>query len=185
VKIDPGSRVTGLALVDDAMGRVAWAAEVAHRGQRIRDALLVRKARRRGRRQRKTHYRPARFANRRRREGWLPPSLASRIGNVLTWVARLRRSAPVDAVSLELVKFDTQLLQHPGISGVEYQQGELAGYEVREYLLEKWQRRCAYCGAQNVPLQIEHIVPKVRAVAPTASATSPLLAGHAIKPKAA
>ena len=48
------------------------------------------------------------------------------------------------------------------MSGVKYQQGELAGYEVREYLLEKWGRRCAYCGATDIPLQVEHIVPKVR-----------------------
>src|SRR6056297_1813270 len=46
------------------------------------------------------------------------------------------------------------------ISGVEYQQGTLFGYEVREYLLEKWQRRCAYCGTENVPLEIEHVVPR-------------------------
>ena len=37
------------------------------------------------------------------------------------------------------------------------QQGELAGYEVREYLLEKWGRKCAYCDAAGVPLQIEHL----------------------------
>jgi 5-methylcytosine-specific restriction endonuclease McrA len=84
---------------------------------------------------------------------------------VLTWVHRLQRLAPVAAVSQELVKFDTQLMENPEITGVEYQQGELAGYEVREvreYLLEKFGRKCAYCGAQNVPLQIEHIIPKVR-----------------------
>ena len=49
-------------------------------------------------------------------------------------------------------------MQHPEIQGVEYQQGELFGYEVRAYLLEKWGRQCAYCGAQEVPLQVEHIV---------------------------
>lgn len=162
VKIDPGSKTTGLALVNDGTGQVTWTAELTHRGQRIRDALLARKALRRGRRQRHTRYRPARFANRRRPEGWLPPSLASRVTNVLTWVARLRRYAPVGAVSQELVKFDTQLLEQPEIGGVEYQQGELAGYEVREYLLGKWHRRCAYCGATGVPLQVEHIVPKAR-----------------------
>src|SRR6516162_10122300 len=53
-------------------------------------------------------------------------------------------------------------MQNPEIDGIVYQQGELAGYEVREYLLEKWGRKCAYCKATNVPLQIEHIVPKVR-----------------------
>lgn len=33
---------------------------------------------------------------------------------------------------------------------------------VREYLLEKWRRKCSYCGIENVPLQIEHIVPKAK-----------------------
>ena len=51
-------------------------------------------------------------------------------------------------------------MDHPEISGMEYQQGTLAGYEVREYLLEKWKRACTYCGAQNVPLQVEHIQAK-------------------------
>lgn len=76
--------------------------------------------------------------------------------------ARLRRLCPVEALSQELVRFDTQLLQDAEISGVAYQRGELAGYEVREYLLEKWGRRCAYCSAMGVPLQIEHIMPKAR-----------------------
>jgi 5-methylcytosine-specific restriction endonuclease McrA len=135
---------------------------VTHRGQRVRDALLARRGIRRKRRQRHTRYRAARFDNRRRPEGWLPPSLESRIGNVLTWVSRLCGLASVGAVSQELVHFDTQLLEHPEISGVEYQQGELAGYEVREYLLEQFGRTCAYCGATGVPLHVEHMVPKVR-----------------------
>jgi hypothetical protein len=45
---------------------------------------------------------------------------------------------------------------------VQYQQGELFGYEVREYLLEKWERTCAYCNVQNVPLQVEHLHPKAK-----------------------
>jgi 5-methylcytosine-specific restriction endonuclease McrA len=162
LKIDAGSRTRGLALVNETTGQVVWAAELAHRGQRIHEALLARKALRRGRRQRHTRYRPARFDNRRRADGWLPPSLASRISNVLTWVARVRRYAPVAALSQELVRFDTQLLEQPEISSTEYQQGELAGYEVRAYLLEKWGRTCAYCGVRQVPLQVEHIVPKAR-----------------------
>jgi hypothetical protein len=55
-----------------------------------------------------------------------------------------------------------QLLENPEISGVEYQQGTLAGYELREYLLEKWGRKCAYCGKENIPLQIEHIIPRAK-----------------------
>jgi hypothetical protein len=75
----------------------------------------------------------------------------------------LQRWAPVAAISSELVRFDTQALENPEIAGVQYQQGTLAGYEVREYLLEKWHRTCAYCGATSVPLQIEHIVPRAHA----------------------
>lgn len=162
LKLDPGSKTSGIALVDDASGRVVWAAELTHRGQQIRDALLARRAVRRNRRGRKTRYRRPRFLNRRRRAGWLAPSLESRVWNIETWVRRLRRLAPVSAVSMELVRFDTHLMQNAEISGVAYQQGELAGYEVREYLLEKWSRKCVYCGALGVPLQIEHITPRAR-----------------------
>ncbi|MHB8596068.1 MAG: RNA-guided endonuclease IscB [Ktedonobacteraceae bacterium] len=82
---------------------------------------------------------------------------ASRIANIVTWVQRLSRLAPLTVLSQELVKFDMQQMAHPEISGMEYQQGTLAGYEVRAYLLEKWQRACTYCGVQNVPLQVEHM----------------------------
>ncbi|CAK0772951.1 hypothetical protein CCP3SC1_60007 [Gammaproteobacteria bacterium] len=51
-------------------------------------------------------------------------------------------------------------MANPEISSVEYQQGTLAGYELREYLLAKFERTCAYCGKKDVPLQIEHIQPK-------------------------
>jgi 5-methylcytosine-specific restriction endonuclease McrA len=162
LKLDPGSKTTGLAIVQEGTARVVWAGELTHRGQQIRARLLARRAIRRCRRQRKTRYRPARFLNRRRSDGWLPPSLGHRLDTTRTWVRRLKRLVPFSAISLELVRFDTQLMQNPEISGVLYQQGALEGYEVREYVLEKWGRSCAYCGATNVPLQIEHLIPKTR-----------------------
>jgi len=162
VKVDPGSKTTGIAVVTDATGRVVWAANLHHRGQRIKDALESRRAIRRSRRNRKTRYRQVRFLNRTRPKGWIAPSLQSRVDNIVTWVNRLGMVSNVTNISMELVKFDMQQMDHPEISGVEYQQGELAGYEVREYLLEKFGRRCAYCQIEHVPLQIEHIVPRAR-----------------------
>lgn len=164
VKIDPGSKYTGLALVGEFKrgNRLIWASVIEHRGDKIRKALLKRKQVRRNRRSRKTRYRKPRFLNRKRPKGWLPPSLESRIANIITWVGRLKKWSPITHISLELVKFDTQKLENPEIKGVEYQHGELFGYEVREYLLEKWGRRCAYCGATDVPLEIDHIIPKSR-----------------------
>jgi 5-methylcytosine-specific restriction endonuclease McrA len=156
VKIDPGSQTTGLALVDSD-NRVVFAAELTHRGKAIKSALDSRRSLRRGRRGRKTRYRAARFNNRVRAKNWLPPSLQHRVDTTLTWVNRFRRWAGIAEIAVERVKFDMQQMNNPDIAGVEYQQGTLAGYSAREYLLEKWGRKCAYCGAEHVPLQIEHI----------------------------
>lgn len=157
VKIDPGSQTTGIALVNDTTGDVVWAAEVRHRGEQIKRQMDKRRAARRSRRERKTRYRPSRFQNRRQRQGKLPPSLESRVCNVLTWVYRLLRLCPVTALSQELVKFDLQQMQQSSISGTEYQQGTLFGFEVREYVFLKWQHRCAYCDANSVPLELDHV----------------------------
>nr|WP_330359467.1 RNA-guided endonuclease IscB [Moorena bouillonii]AKQ09613.1 hypothetical protein [Moorena bouillonii PNG] len=158
IKIDPGSKVTGFALVQN--NQVIWGMELEHRGGLIKKKLESRKAVRHRRRNRNTRYRKPRFLNRRRKEGWLAPSLEHRVLTIETWVKRLIKFCPINQVWVERVKFDTQKMQNPEINGVEYQQGELAGYEVKEYLLEKWGRECTYCGKQSVPLQIEHIHPK-------------------------
>ena len=164
VKIDPGSKTTGFAVVAafPKGNRLIWAAELSHRGLSIKASLESRRSIRRGRRARKTRYRKPRFSNRKRPAGWLAPSIESRVLNVQTWVSRISRLAPVSSLSVEVVKFDTQLMDNAEISGVQYQQGTLQGYEVREYLLEKWGRKCAYCGKKDLPLQIEHLIPKSR-----------------------
>ncbi len=158
LKIDPGSKTTGLSILSGS--NLIWVAELTHRGQTIKASLESRRSLRRGRRNRHTRYRQARFLNRTRPKEWLAPSLQHRVETILTWVNKLSKVAPINAVFQELVRFDLQQMENPEISGVEYQQGELVGYEVREYLLEKWDRKCAYCGAENVQLQVEHIQPK-------------------------
>jgi 5-methylcytosine-specific restriction endonuclease McrA len=161
-KIDPGSKTTGLAVVNDTTGEVLWAAELTHRGEEVREALVKRRAARRSRRSRQTRYRKPRFNNRRRSKGWLPPSLRSRRDNVLTWVARLRKWCPLGTLSLELVKFDTALMQDATLQGEDYQRGTLAGFELRQYVLLKWKHTCAYCEASGVPLELDHVVPRSR-----------------------
>ena len=162
IKVDPGSRTTGIAIVNDQSGAVVFAAELTHRGKQIKKRLDDRRAVRRSRRARHTRYRKPRFQNRLRRAGWVAPSLESRVCNVTTWVKRLMRLCPLTAISMELVCFDLQKRENPTIEGCQYQQGTLAGYEVREYVLDKWSHRCAYCGKQNIPLQVEHIVPRAK-----------------------
>lgn len=160
LKLDPGSKTTGVALVQGE--DVIFGAELTHRGQAIKASLQSRCSLRRGRRNRHTRYRKAKFSNRTRPKGWLAPSLQHRVETTLTWVTRLTKIAPIASITQELVRFDLQQLENPEISGIEYQQGVLHGYEVREYLLNKWDRTCAYCGVTNTPLQVEHIHPKAK-----------------------
>ncbi|MBE3557560.1 MAG: RRXRR domain-containing protein, partial [Firmicutes bacterium] len=163
-----------------------------HRGKQVRKALTERRALRRARRNRKTRHRKPRFLNRKPqkcdacgknarhgsrycrqceagngqgfRDKRLAPSLESRAGNIVTWVNRLCRYVPVSSMTVEHVKFDMQKIQNPEIAGVEYQQGTLFGYELREYLLEKFGHQCAYCGGASGDdvLNIDHVIPKSR-----------------------
>lgn len=169
IKIDPGSKFTGIAIVretkniDVATGEIGITVhalnlfELLHRGRQISEALTARRAMRR-RRRGNLRYRAPRFLNRGNKAlGWLAPSLQHRVDTTVAWVNRFRRVAPVVGIAQELVRFDMQAMENPEISGVEYQQGTLAGYELREYLLEKWGRKCAYCDAKDVPLNLDHI----------------------------
>jgi 5-methylcytosine-specific restriction endonuclease McrA len=168
LKLDPGSKETGVAIVreatSDAAGEpdafVLSLAEIIHRGRQISEALTSRRSMRRARRGRKTRYRAARFNNRRKPTGWLAPSLRHRVDTTAAWVRRFIKLAPITALSMELVRFDMQAMENPEISGVEYQQGTLQGYEVKEYLLAKFGRSCSYCDATDRPLEAEHIVAK-------------------------
>jgi len=142
LKVDPGSKVTGMAVIREnvqaaGVQTVLHLAELTHRGERIHKALDQRRAYRRSRRHRHTRYRPKRFLNRRRAKGYLAPSLRHRVLTTLTWVNRYRSLCPFTAVTVESVRFDAQALQSPEIEGATYQQGALRGYELREYILER------------------------------------------------
>jgi len=153
IKLDPGSQSTGVSVVreskiiDTKTGEVSKNLEVLNLFQVNHRRSFLR-------------YRQARFHNRTKPKGWLAPSLQHRVDTLISLVLKLQRLAPIASISMELVKFYMQKIQNPGISGIEYQQGQLQGYEVREYLLEKWGRKCTYCNAKQVPLEIEHIVPR-------------------------
>ena len=162
LKIDYGSRHTGLAILKGS--KVCWLGQIEHRTN-IKDLLDGRRGYRRRRRNANLRYRKARFMFRTKLKGWLPPSLMSRVNNIKTFVRRLITCLPLGAISYENVKFDTQKLMNPDISGIEYQQGTLAGYEIREYLAEKFNHKCCYCGigqGQGRKFEVEHIIPKTR-----------------------
>ena len=163
-KIDPGSKKSGIALVGNFKRgkKVIFAINLEHKAILVIKALLARRASRRSRRNRKTRYRAPRFNNRTRKSNWLPPSMNSRIQNIYYWTSKLIKITPISSIVVETMRFDTQKIQNPEISKTEYQQGELFGYEIREYVLEKFKHTCVYCGAKDISLEIDHIVPKSR-----------------------
>ncbi|WP_268269981.1 RNA-guided endonuclease IscB [Streptomyces sp. MNU76] len=176
VRIDPGSKGTGIAVTADftvensepavhhKARRGLAAIEIQHRGAQIHKGMQQRANYRRARRSRNLRHRAPRFDNRTRPDGWLAPSLQHRVDTVGSIVERLVRYFPVIEIHVERVCFDLHAMSEGKnhLEAGKYQQGTLAGYEIRQYLLEKWGRACAYCGAEGIPLQVEHILPKAR-----------------------
>ena len=169
IKIDPGAKHTGIAIVCNETDEAVFFMQIAHRGEQIKHALTTRQQARRNRRNREKGYRrckykPGREHDCAREKGWFPPSVRSTADNIISWVRKLRRWIAVTECSVEAVRFDTQLMEAPDIEGAAYQHGTLFGYEVKEYLLEKYGHECQYCGGKTGDsiLEWEHVRPKSR-----------------------
>ena len=119
-KVDPGSKTTGIALVlhGKKEKKVVLSVNLQHRGHTIKSKLDARRGIRRSRRNRHTRYRKARFNNRTRCKGWLPPSLMSRVYNVTTWIKRFLKFSPISFCAVETVRFDMQKMITPEITGI-------------------------------------------------------------------
>ena len=160
IKLDPGSRITGVAITDNK-DSVVMLAEIEHRGHIIKKNLDSRRAVRRSRRQRKTRYRPARFQNRTRPEGWLAPSIKSRADNVINFVKKYKKLLNITKVMIENVSFDTaQMSSDDHLIGTDYQQGPLYDTNLKEFIFSKTKGRCSYCGEKAE--EIDHIIPRAK-----------------------
>ena len=101
LKIDPGSRTSGMTLVraeETPAGEVHHAlfcSEVQQRGELVHRGKQTQSNARRRRRSATLRHRAPRFDNRAVAKGWLPPSMCSRVGNILTWARRYSRWVPV------------------------------------------------------------------------------------------
>jgi hypothetical protein len=123
------------------------------------ERIAQRKMYRRQRRRRKRHRAP-RFDNRRRPEGCLAPSVQHKLDAHLKLIARICSILPVTRTIIEVADFDIQQIKRPGISGVEYQQGEQAGFwNLREYILHRDGHECQNpeCSKKSVVLRIHHL----------------------------
>ena len=167
--MDPGE-TTGIAITrespDGQHRTIVGAYEHQHRNRDIHRNLNDRRDYRRNRRCRLRH-RPARFDNRANAhiEGWLPPSIQSLVDDTDTIVLTMCRLYPVKQIRVEYLRFDTQLMQNPDITGAEYQRGTLYGWQLRHYLFARDNWQCQYCdkpGTKQRTLTLDHIIPESR-----------------------
>lgn len=158
--IDLGSKHIGVAIVSE--NQVLDKGEIELR-QDVSTNITTKRQYRRSRRGRKTRYRKARFLNRTpdKKEGWLPPSIQSRINNTFFWIDKFLSLLPNPNLSIEVGKFDIQKMENPNIQGKEYQEGDTFGfYNTRYYVFERDNYTCQVCGKKNKVLQTHHIVYK-------------------------
>jgi hypothetical protein len=132
--VDSGYARVGFSAVSDTEELLAG--ELILRND-MSKKLEQRKKYRRNRRYRTTRYRAPRYDNRKREQGGLAPSICHEKQAHISLIELIETLLPVSHTELEVATMDTQKMQHPEISGIEYQQGTLQGYHIREYLLEK------------------------------------------------
>ena len=158
VGIDLGSKYVGFAISSE--NKILIKGEIELR-QDISSNLESKKIYRKSRRNRKTRYRKAKFLNRigSKKQGWLPPSIQSRINNTFMWIDRFMDLLPNPNLNIEVGKFDVQKMMNPDIKGEEYQQGETYGYyDVRYYVFARDNYTCQCCKKKDKILHTHHII---------------------------
>ena len=148
--IDAGTQHIGVSATTEK--GVLFEAEVQPRTA-IQALLATRSQFRRARRSRKTRYRRCRFRNRKKRSGWLAPSVQHKMEAHLKTIRWVHSLLPVHHTTIEVAQFDIQKIRHPEIEGREYQQGPQLGFwNVREYVMFRDAHRCQWChGKAKIP----------------------------------
>ena len=151
--VDAGYETIGLSATTET--KVLFEAEVENRTD-VRKLVEARRSLRRSRRNRRTRYRAPRFDNRRRPDGWLPPSVEQRVSTHENAVRIVSRLLPVTKIIVEVAAFDIQKINNPDIEGTDYQNGVQKGYEnVKAYVRERDRCTCQHCRGKSKDRRLE------------------------------
>jgi hypothetical protein len=127
----------------------------------IHDKMEQRKMYRRNRRSRKTRYRKPRFDNRRRKEGWIAPTLLSKVNAHLREKKFMESRMPITSWNLEIAEFDIHKIINPDVSGNGYQEGNQKGfYNTKQYVYWRDGYVCQHCKGKSKDkrLHAHHII---------------------------
>ena len=171
VSVDTGEQHIGMCLA--MRTKVLMKMDIELRKSMDKRKLMVtRQEYRRGRRCRKTRYRHPKFKHKTirryqfnpkknkmmwvkvqsvyessRPEGWLPPSIQSKVNHHIFWINKFLSSLlEKTKLIIEVAKFDIQHMKAPTIRRELYQMGRMYGYEnVKSYVLAKFNYTCPIC----------------------------------------
>ena len=156
--VDTGAKHIGIAVTSG--DKVLAKGEVELRDG-IHENMITRSTLRKTRRKRNLRYRPARFLNRARKEGWLPPTVQSKLDATFMWTDRFINLLPNLILHIEVGKFDTQKMINPDITKEGYQNGQCAGYfDVRYFVFARDGYTCQVCKKKNKIFCTHHLVYK-------------------------
>ena len=154
--VDTGAKYIGIAATSG--NKVLVKGEIELRDD-IHKNMMVRHQARRDRRNRNTRYRKARFLNRKRREGWLPPTVQSKLNATFMWIDRFYSLLPNPILHIEVGKFDIHKMINPDVVKDGYENGQCAGYyDVRYFVFARDNYTCQVCKKRNKILRTHHIV---------------------------
>lgn len=165
--IDTGAIWIGYSLINKRLKReyLRGTLEQEHVGSDSNPAkgrMDERRMYRRNRRNRLWH-REARFDNRMKHYGTLPPTIERKYNTHKRLISIIGSIAPVSHLVVEVAKFDIQKVMNPIIEGVEYQQGDLYGYaNVKSFIMAREKCKCQLCSklVLGCKTNLHHIIPR-------------------------
>ena len=195
--VDTGSQHIGTSLILPECKRVLDKSEYKLRSTMEKRTLMeTRREYRRGRRFRKTRYRHPKYKPHTKRvyvekpvtyrkhpthwkkqvntfassreEGWLPPSIRSKLDQHILLIRRYQQALPPKTiVRIEVGRFDIQHMMDPSIRGEMYQRGPMYESEnIKAYIFARDNYQCQCCGKKagavrkdgtTVKLKVHHV----------------------------
>lgn len=153
VGVDTGAKHIGIAVTSENKVLVKGEIELrddVHKNMENR-ALL-----RRTRRSRKTRYRQSRFLNRKRKDGWLPPTVQSKLDATFKWVDKFCKLVPNPTLHIEVGKFSIQKMVNETMEN----DGCSDYYNSRYFIFARDEYTCQVCKKKNKILRTHHILYK-------------------------
>ena len=101
----------------------------------------------------------ARFCNRKHTPDWLTPTVNHLVETHINIIRKIKKYLPVTDIAIEVNRFAFMQMENPEISGVDFQNGPLKGFDdVKTAIREQQNGKCLMC--KNGIDNFHHIIPR-------------------------